>query len=235
VCAPPPDECGEACTEGSCVEGLTCIDSVCRNPACPEDPDCVCPVVGCDYSCTVDADCEAGLVCSGAYCRNPDCTDETDCICAVAPVLSADGGVNCKGWSADFYSDVTANYYVKVSLDRVKQFEESGTFNGHKSFGDAFDLCGPHTMSISYYASVGAKEVGDRESYERDCGTCGPGPAPTPVPLVVPTPTPIVEVAGVERLPVTGEMPLAPMLPTLAMIGWSLTLIGGGLVLLRND
>jgi len=59
-----------------------------------------------------------------------------------------------------------------------------------------------------------------------------PGPAPPPP---APTPTPIVEVLGVEMLPVTGEMPLAPALPTLPMILSSLTLIGSGLLLRGSD
>ncbi len=59
-----------------------------------------------------------------------------------------------------------------------------------------------------------------------------PGPTPPPPP---PTPTPIVEVLGVEMLPVAGEMPLAPVLPTLPMILSSLTLIGGGLLLRGSD
>jgi hypothetical protein len=39
----------------------------------------------------------------------------------------------------------------------------------------------------------------------------------------------------VEMLPVAGEMPLAPVLPTLPMILSSLTLIGGGLLLRGSD
>jgi hypothetical protein len=50
----------------------------------------------------------------------------------------------------------------------------------------------------------------------------------------VATPT-VVEVLGVERLPVTGEMPLGPAFSTLPMILSSLSLIGSGLLLRRKE
>ena len=145
-----------------------------------------------------------------------------------APTLSADGVARCGYWWADFSSDVTANYLVKVSLDGVKRFEESGPFIGSKSFRDDWNLwgSGKRTMSISYYVWVGDQKVGQREKRTRDCGTPPPGPTPTPTP-VVPTPTPIVEVLGVEKLPVTGPVMPPPGVPSL-LVGVSLLFIASG-------
>jgi len=41
----PPQSCGLACTsDAQCDTGLACIDSMCLNPACPAEMDCICPV-----------------------------------------------------------------------------------------------------------------------------------------------------------------------------------------------
>jgi len=80
-----------------------------------------------------------------------------------------------------------------------------------------------------WYAVIDGARMGGTIKVTECGGTGAIGAA-----LDCPAP-PVVEVLGVERLPVTGEMPLGPALPTLPMILSSLSLIGSGLLLRRKE
>jgi hypothetical protein len=60
-------------------------------------------------------------------------------------------------------------------------------------------------------------------------------PTPPEVPTPAPTPTVVIEVLGVEELPVTGIPPVGPVLPTLPMTLSALALMAGGLILRETD
>lgn len=230
------DETADACVSDprDCSDTLFCT----VNETCDEVVDaCMSEPRNCSDAdiCTDDSCDEAADICVNEF-------DETnDASCVVAPVLSADGNARCTAWWVDFSSDVTAEYYIRVKLDGHTEFVEKGTFIGSKSFRDDWDLKGSgiRTMRITYWVKAGGDQVGEDEIRTRNCGTPPAGPTPTPVPPtptpVPPTPTPIVEVLGVERLPVTGGMGPILAFPSLRLILSSLALISGGFLLRRKE
>ena len=228
------DEAANACVSDprDCSDDLFCtVNETCDevSGACRSDL----RHCGDEEICTDDSCDEAADICVNEF-------DETnDPSCVVAPVLSAGGNARCTAWWVDFSSDVTAEYYIRVKLDGHTEFVEKGTFIGSKSFRDDWDLKGSgiRTMRITYWVKAGGDQVGEDEIRTLNCGTPPAGPTPTPVPPtpVPPTPTPIVEVLGVERLPVTGGMAPLPAFPSLRLILSSLTLIGSGLLLRRKE
>jgi LPXTG-motif cell wall-anchored protein len=145
------------------------------------------------------------------------------------PTLSADAHAFCSAWWVDFYSNVTAQYYIRVKLDGHTEFEESGAFIGNKSLHGDWHLGGTdiRIMRMTYWVKVGDQQVGDDETWTRDCGT--PPPPPPPPPPPTPTPTPFIEILEVERLPVTGAVsPSGPFgAPWLSAIGLLLIASGG--------
>lgn len=102
--------CNDACNltsiclnEGSWPQELTCYpedsdNGLCRNKACPDQPNCICPtvpqVVSCNETCNYSINppilCEDDKSCfvvsglKGGYgvCRNVNCSSETDCNCS---------------------------------------------------------------------------------------------------------------------------------------------------------
>ncbi len=226
----------EVCDEviGACMsDPRDCSDDLfCTiNETCDETANaCVSDPRDCDDAdiCTDDSCDEAADTCVNVF----DATNDPSC--AVAPVLSANTGMACSSWWANFSSNVTTEYYVKVFLDGNPVFEEGGFFSGTKSFQEYWYLwgTGDRTMRMIYWVKAGEHQVGDDETRTRDCGAPPPPPPPPPP---TPTPTPIVEVLAVERLPVTGGMAALPAFPSLALTLSSLALISGGLLLRRKE
>src|SRR4030042_4041923 len=73
----PLARCNNGCSKNAdCETGLVCSGSMCRNPSCTGQTDCVCPtptptpLASCNNGCSQNSDCVAGLVCSGNACRN---------------------------------------------------------------------------------------------------------------------------------------------------------------------
>jgi len=67
---------------------LKCVGNVCRNPDCPGEEDCVCPLpppVSCNEVCEVDTNCEEGYICYYGRCRDPICPEKKNCVCPPCP------------------------------------------------------------------------------------------------------------------------------------------------------
>ena len=249
------DKCVNTPDDSLCDDSLFCTEEYCHAIA-----GCIYTPRDCsdDLFCTVNETCDeviGACMSDPRNCADTDiCTDDScdetanacahvfdvtnDPSCVAAPVLSADGVARCGYWEAEFSSNVWAEYYVKVTLDGHTEFEESGLFIGSKYFRDDWRLWGSgiRTTRIIYSVKVGDHEVGEDEKVTRDCKTPPPPPTPTPTPPTpTPTPTPVVEVLGVERLPVTGEMVPLSAFPSLPLILSSLALIGSGLLLRRKE
>ena len=96
----------------TCDDRLSCelIDGyyLCRNPACKNEPGCICNpqasptptevLWNCDIGCNHDSACGSGLECDvngSGHCRNPACKNETDCVCN--PAISCEETVNSGG------------------------------------------------------------------------------------------------------------------------------------------
>lgn len=79
--------CGGTCTDTSqCSTGLSCVEGLCRNAACPTETDCTCAsALTCNQGCTTSDQCASGLICASGSCRNPSCSSDADCVCNVAP------------------------------------------------------------------------------------------------------------------------------------------------------
>ncbi|MCJ7667642.1 MAG: LPXTG cell wall anchor domain-containing protein, partial [Anaerolineae bacterium] len=173
-------------------------------------------------------DCAANGTITLALGQTKTCTITNNDI-PTTPTLSADAHAFCSAWWVDFYSNVTAQYYIRVKLDGHTEFEESGAFIGNKSLHGDWHLGGTdiRIMRMTYWVKVGDQQVGDDETWTRDCGT--PPPPPPPPPPPTPTPTPFIEILEVERLPVTGAVsPSGPFgAPWLSAIGLLLIASGG--------
>ena len=77
-----PAGCNELCSRDELCDSGFCSNGACRDPDCPDDPDCDCSVAGtCSDPCDHDEGCDWGLVCADGACRDPDCPDEEDCEC----------------------------------------------------------------------------------------------------------------------------------------------------------
>ncbi|MCA9376356.1 hypothetical protein KC685_00360 [Candidatus Dojkabacteria bacterium] len=106
----------QGCTsDDQCSSGLACTDGRCRNPDCPTQTNCQCPLGACNETCKADEDCRGELVCTNGQCRESACTEQADCICPTdIPVwrISKDGVSSCinSNTSAQvFYTVVVRN------------------------------------------------------------------------------------------------------------------------------
>jgi hypothetical protein len=98
-CTCNPGACQKACGTG-CPTGLTCSGNICINAECPGDADCVCPppVVGCNTTCTTNAQCATvnpGYQCVSGKCRNTACPTATNCQCNAAWTINKTASVAC--------------------------------------------------------------------------------------------------------------------------------------------
>jgi len=244
------NECTEpdACANGVCVGGGWVCGECQSNEECDDEN--ACSTDSCvDNACVFTAiSCDDGLYCNGAE----TCDPELGCQAGTPP--DCDDGDICTDDSCDEANNTCAHVFdasndpscvtICENATITVQVTECGagvaglSVELHSSYGDVYGpKTSPATFSVIggsdrlWYAIVNGATMGPSIKVT-ECGGTGSIGA---VLYCAPTPTPVVEVLGVERLPVTGEMPLAPVLPSLPMILSSLSLIGSGLLLRRKE
>jgi len=238
---------------GECVDGTPpdCSDDLfCTvNETCDEGLDqCVSDPRDCsdELFCTINETCDDVI---NACMSDPrDCTDGdicTDDSCDEANdecdnVFDVTNDPSCAAPTPTPTPGPCANATITVQVTQCDAGVAGLSVALHSSYGDVYGPKGTNAAGQAAFSVIGGS---DRAWYALVNGTTmGPtikvtqcGGAGTIGVVLACVPTPTVEVLGVERLPTTGEMPLAPVLPSLPMILSSLTLIGSGLLLRRKE
>ncbi len=160
-----------------CISGLSCIPNqpnlaggsgVCRNPRCPDQPNCICtitptptpPISKCDQPCGgsprpagyPNSVCATGLICktSGALdapgtCRNPNCPDTPGCTCNQIWYQ----GLKFKVKLAGVENDTADGAKIAIRIrNRTRNTDYATTATLH------------YTENGVYQASIGLKSVG---------------------------------------------------------------------------